>query len=236
MNKLSLLEKKEDLLSRHCNKQSLIDTVTDKLKKKGCTVVNTESDADVDIVKTAIMSSKSQSTTLIGEDTDLLILLLYHAETNGKDLYFCSDKATIHKVYDICQMTKVMGRDVLCSQLLFIHSFTGCDTTSRIFSIGKKSALPKIAQRNSTIHSCVNAFLLPNQTNAVIEDLGMKMMAVMFGGNSEEPLTSLRYKMFKKNCFSQIVCHPRTPPLYQLNIILLEFIIRLWYGLESKVI
>jgi hypothetical protein len=48
------------------------------LKQKGCHVIQAEGDADVDIVKAAVSMSGYKSTTLIGEDTDLLILLLYH--------------------------------------------------------------------------------------------------------------------------------------------------------------
>ena len=81
----------------------------------------------MDIVKAAIKESQNQPTTLRGEDTDLLILLLHYAETpNNKGLYFRSDKSTVPKVYDIIEMKQVLGSD-LCSQLLLIHTFTGCD-------------------------------------------------------------------------------------------------------------
>ena len=119
--------------------------MTEELEKKGCIVINAPGDADVDIVKFAIRASQHQPTTLIGEDTDLLILLLYYAETNNRGLYFRSDKSKVPKVYDISEMKQVLGRD-LCSQLLFIHAFTGCDTTSRIFGVGKKSAFQKLVK------------------------------------------------------------------------------------------
>ena len=57
-----------------------------------CSVINADGDADVDIVKAAVEESQKQSTTVIGEDTDLLVLLLLYADPDRRDLYFCSDK------------------------------------------------------------------------------------------------------------------------------------------------
>jgi len=62
-------------------------------ERKGYTVMNATGDADYDIVQAAVQASQLQSTTLIGEDTDLLILLLHHfGEGDNRDLYFRSDK------------------------------------------------------------------------------------------------------------------------------------------------
>ena len=49
-------------------------------------------------------------------------------------------------------MKRLLGSD-LCSQLLFIHAFTGCDTT-RIFCVGKQTAFQKLVNGESTILSC----------------------------------------------------------------------------------
>ena len=53
---------------------------------------NSTGDADVDIVKAAVTMAYDKSTTLIGEDTDLLCLLLFHSSNGCMDLYFRSDK------------------------------------------------------------------------------------------------------------------------------------------------
>ena len=47
-----------------------------QLRESDCTVVNTHGDADVDIVKTAVETSLQHTTTLVGEETDLLVLHL----------------------------------------------------------------------------------------------------------------------------------------------------------------
>ena len=117
------------------------------MRNRSCYVINVPGDVDVDIVKTTVDVSHRHSTTLIGKDTDLLILLLHYADTDPdiKDLYFRSDKTCATKVHDINRLKAIIGPDI-CSQLLFIHAFTGCDSTSRIFGIGKKTAFKKLVK------------------------------------------------------------------------------------------
>ena len=51
-------------------------------------MVNALGDADVDIVKAAVKASCLHTNTLIGEDTDLPVLLLYYAQGDTMALYF----------------------------------------------------------------------------------------------------------------------------------------------------
>ena len=81
--------KQEEFLSRGSKKQQLISLISDELRRVGCTVIQAKGIADVDIVKATISTAYAHSTTLIGEDTDLLILLHY-ATADGKPLYFRS--------------------------------------------------------------------------------------------------------------------------------------------------
>ena len=110
---------------------------------------------------------------LIGEDTDLLVLLLYYAQGDTMALYFKSDRTKpdgSFKVYDINRLKDILGHD-LCSQLLFIHAMTGCDTTSRIFGVGKKSAFQKLVKGDPVLQSCANAYTIPNQTTVRPTDI-----------------------------------------------------------------
>ena len=142
--------KKDEFLSRDRNKQNMIDLISKKIRGKGCELINAPGDADVQIVKAAVLSSLTRSTTLIGEDTDLLVLLLHYMQQANKDLYFRSDKANADKLYHINELKIVLG-EKLCSQLLFLHAYTGCDTTSRIFGVGKKSVFHKLVKGDATL-------------------------------------------------------------------------------------
>ena len=123
--------------------------------------------------------SAYKSTTLIGEDTDLLVLLLYHAAANDcKDLYFRSDKGKPN-VYNIKVLKRLLGDDV-CSDLLFVHAFSGCDTTSRIFGVGKKSVVQKVIAGDSVLHECSNVFRTPTADPATVETSACDAMVSLF--------------------------------------------------------
>ena len=56
--------------------------------------------SDVLIIQTAIQSLSTANTVVVGEDTDLLILLLHHANMDSKELYFRSESKQNAKKYD----------------------------------------------------------------------------------------------------------------------------------------
>ncbi|KAJ8896437.1 hypothetical protein PR048_001781 [Dryococelus australis] len=125
-------------LSNKMNKQWIIDLIGMHLTQQGCQVVHSNDYADLDIMMTCLNSAEMETTTLIGEGTDLIILLLYWMQTSTFNIYVRSttlyDTAAIRKNFD----------DISAKVLLFIHAFTGRDTTVQIFSTGKQKALRNI--------------------------------------------------------------------------------------------
>ena len=171
--------KKDHFLANNSNKQALIYMIGDHLRQKGCHVIHAEGDADVDIVKAAITMSSCKSTTLIGEDTDLLVLLLYLGVKDCKDLYFRSDK---HKekhinVYIIKVLKQLLG-DGVHSGMLFAHAFSGCG--------------------NSVLCGCSKIFSVPRADHATIESIGCQAMVSLFNGTLSDNLESLRYSFLCK--------------------------------------
>ena len=79
--------KAEAVLSHVSYKKQIISQISTRLSDKGCNIVQCPADADVDIVKTAVKSSLVYDTTLIGEDTDLLFLMLCYAEEGSKKTF-----------------------------------------------------------------------------------------------------------------------------------------------------
>ena len=88
---MNLTVTKEVFLSDSKNKQQFIDFLGTKLTNQGCQVFYDKADADLLIVQKAIESASSMDTVLIGDDTDLLVLLLHHLPQHGKDIFFASD-------------------------------------------------------------------------------------------------------------------------------------------------
>ena len=82
------LHKNKESLSNQENKQRLINLLEDKLRFAGCHVLQAPGDADLLIVRTAVQAARTQNIVLVGYDTDLLVLLLYHGEMDLNDLHF----------------------------------------------------------------------------------------------------------------------------------------------------
>ena len=115
----------------------------DELTKAGITVNHASGDADLLIVQTALKAAKDYPTVLIGDDTDLFVLALHHF-TIEKALYFTYESKQsqqLAKVWNIGHAKQILGK--ICYGILVIHTFSGCDTTSRIHSVGKPAVLVK---------------------------------------------------------------------------------------------
>jgi len=142
----------------------MIALISTALTKRGCHVIQSTGDADVDIVKATVERSRHCTTTLVGEDTDLLILLLHYSRTDNEIIYFRYDankQSKEHRVYNISLLKETLGDDV-CNYLLFVHAYSGCDSNS-IYGIGKKSAFRKLV-KSDPVMSCAGAFILQNKS------------------------------------------------------------------------
>ena len=139
---MPLKTKKEHFLSNSENKQRFIDMLSSKLQEHGIKTLHAESDADLLIVQTAVDSAANSATTVVGEDTDLLVLLCLHADVKSQPLFFSekSEKKQTakknHKVWHINRLKSVMGPE-LCLLLPFVNAVSGSDTTSRLCGVGK---------------------------------------------------------------------------------------------------
>ena len=79
---------KDLFLSNKTNKQNFISMLGAELQKYNCKVYHDSADADYLIVKKAIDKAESMDTILVGDDTDLLVLLIFHTQPQGKDIFF----------------------------------------------------------------------------------------------------------------------------------------------------
>ena len=80
--------KKDHFLSNSSNKQSFINMLSSYLQKRNCQTRHSQADADLLIVQTSVESARRINTVLVGDDTDLLILLCYHMELDAFELFF----------------------------------------------------------------------------------------------------------------------------------------------------
>ena len=101
--------KKDVFLANTRNKQMFINLLAAKLVEHDCIVRHASGDADRLIVMTVIEFSGASDVIVVGEDTDLLVLLCYFAEPNTKRLFFMSDRTQNNKLWDIKQVQQTLG-------------------------------------------------------------------------------------------------------------------------------
>ena len=85
---IALQTKKEEFLSNKHTKQRFTALLSQRLEQAGCEIHQARGDADVLIVLTALTSAVKQETVLVGDDTDQLVLLIYHANNVSHNVFF----------------------------------------------------------------------------------------------------------------------------------------------------
>ena len=195
-------------------------------------------DADFLICTTAIELCKSGPTHIVGEDTDLLVILLHHASRQnippGALFLKNNSKNAKHKVWDIGHTCQVLGGEK-CHLLPFFHAITGCDTTSRLFKIGKGKPLEKL---NSCLLFKEQALTFCSPTmpdRATVIDAGVKSIALLYGGKPGEHLDRVRARKFKKATLTSITevevkNLPPTPDAAKYHSLRVFYQVRNWIG------
>ena len=113
--------KKDIFLANKKNKQAFVIQLVSFWQKQGFETLNADGDADVLIVKTAVESANTEDTILVGDDTDLLILLAHYVRMDAHRLYMRPEpKASSKKrrVWYSNEIKKDLGEDV-CRHLFF---------------------------------------------------------------------------------------------------------------------
>ncbi|KAJ8873138.1 hypothetical protein PR048_026755 [Dryococelus australis] len=142
---------------------------------RGCKIFQAQDNADKDITKAAVNSAQENSTTLIGEDTDLLVLLLYYAEVKSKPLYF--------KSYN---QSRGIPK-VIFSEVSSTYSYN-------FFTLLRDVIPHRVFMVLCVLHSCAFSFSLSGKNPTDIISLSSQEMAVIFGGKSTSSLEALHYQ------------------------------------------
>ena len=210
---MSLKIKKEEFLSNDENKQRFINLLGDSLEAAGCEVHHAKDDADLLIVQTAIKVALQRNVILVGDDTDLLVLLCYHTRNVKYNLFWRPEpkKGKKEILLNIGRVCQKFGED-LCNSILFVHAFLGCDTTSRVFGYGKGVAL-KLAQDSEYFRDLAKVFGNCDSSEDEIIQAGEKAMLCVYKAKPDDNLDSLRHHRFQELvATSKKVIHPKSLP------------------------
>ncbi|CAM1323482.1 Uncharacterised protein at_DN0631, partial [Pycnogonum litorale] len=130
-------------LANDRNKSRLIALISERLRCDGHVVKQAQSDADYRIAKSALeYAREGNEVVLIAEDCDITVMLVHHFEFSMADIGILKfSKTKRHgELYTMRNIVTSLDPSVK-SSALFIHGWSGCDTTSGTYSQGKLSVL-----------------------------------------------------------------------------------------------
>eukprot|EP00794_Sanderia_malayensis_P018452 gene18452-20301_t len=181
------------------NKMQFIQLLGKALERVGHHVVYSNGDADTLIASTALEFCALGSTvSVVADDTDVLILLLYHWNDKMAGIFFYSeakrDKNNIVPLHSIKDISVSLGNN-LKVLILFIHAWSVCDTTSSIYGIGKLSIMKKL-KKSKHLRDLCSLFSREGATQARISEAGLLLFAACYGGNIGNSLDHLHYEKY----------------------------------------
>lgn len=124
---------------------------------------------------------------MVGDDTNILVLLCFHADVAAHKFYFIPEpkkSSTKQRTCDI-KIAKSIFRLDICSRHLFMHAILGCDTTSKPFGIGKGVAL-KMAINNLDFAEMADEFSRECLSKDNIRQLGEKALVALYSGSENK--------------------------------------------------
>jgi len=149
-------------------------------------------------VQTALKSATKQETVLVGDDTDLLVLLIYHAKNVIHTVYFrpetkrSSQKG--NRCWNIPAIRALLG-NIVTNNILFLHAILGCDTMSGIYGLGKKLSISKI-KCNSQFQDQAKVFMSQGASKDDIITAGERALVCLYNGDPQHGINVLRYEQF----------------------------------------
>lgn len=226
----------EKFLSNDQNKIRLIAILTEKFLNSGVGVIQAEDDADTLIVQTAIQKTQNyRKVIVIGEDIDLIVLLLTLSTTQSDQIVFLKPGRgkTETRFYSI-QTLKEKFQNMI-PHFMFIHALSGCDTTSSIFQQGKLKYV-KTFQKHSKLQDSLLIFNNESSSADDILSVGQEFLLKLF--NAPKFITSLnqyRHYVFNKTVASnkkqvQLSRLPPTTDSAKQHIFRAYLQVQLWRG------
>lgn len=172
-------------------------------------------DADTKVASTALqLAGANKPVTVVANDTDIVVLLVHHFQTQMADIFISYDCTRIRNsrrtVIPVRSVASKIG-NIAAEQLLVCHALTGCDTTSALYGQGKASAFRKIACCPDLLPlTRTLGFETPSQEEVV--QAGLNLLVMLYGGNSSESLNHLRFLLYNRLLSTSKPAPERLPP------------------------
>ena len=136
-------------------------------------------------VWTSLEIAQESPVTVVVDDTDIAVMLLYH--WNEFDIFLLQERGKKCWGMKECQ-SQVSG---MKQHLLFVHAWSGCDSTSAILGKGKPSFF-QFVEKYPTIQSASEIMSDFWATKNEVEEFAVKIFIQLYGGQDGSSLQKLR--------------------------------------------
>lgn len=154
---------------------------------------------DTLIVRSTIELIKSKEcVVMVGENIDFLVLLSALASTSCTNIYFLrpGKEKSNHCIYSA---NNFKNSKHVKDNILFLHAFSGCDTTSLFFRQGKIKFV-KLFDKNKELQDIISIFLDSNANANDIDEAGQFFISILYAAKCVEiSLNKLRCELFAKS-------------------------------------
>lgn len=228
-----LTSTKKVFIGNEKNKKRFIEYLKKNLLDAGIQVLQAKEDADTTIVREALKNAENyDSCIVIGEDVDLLVLLIGLGFSYNNVYLLKPGKSAKQNTY---YSSKSLNANFPAELILVLHGFTGCDTTSAMYFKGKNDAC-KLLEKHQILQNVVETFLLPNQDKEKIIKQGEIFIKYIYGNqNNEDSLNECRYQCFVKSATNIKFDLRKLPPTSEgakLHSLRVYLQVQTWQGQE----
>lgn len=193
--------------------------------------------ADTLIINTAIeMSSSYEYAIIVGKDVDLLVLLTALGNSHANIYLLKPGKGkSVERIYS---SQSIQGDEVVKNNILFLHAFGGCYTTSALFNQGKMKFLT-ILEKHTDIHAALQVFKNEHASADEVADAGEKFLLALYGSKDKENngLDKYRYQCFLKAVTKSkfnLASLPPTSAAARQHSLRTYHQVQQWYGCSKK--
>ena len=196
--------KQNDFLSNRFNNSQFISILGNRLQTKGFIVHQSSNDADTLIVKCAIeLALAGNVCTVIADDTDILVLLLYYFQTHMADIFLFSITSkrskSGRKIVSLKNVI-VVTDPFIKENIFFALAWNGCDTRSSTYGHGK-STISKYLKENKAVREINQIFSDSNASHLEILEAGIRLFLLLYGAK-EATLNIHRYITYTRLNYS----------------------------------
>jgi len=174
---------------------------------------------------------------MVGEDIDLLVLVTTLSPSSCTNIYFL--KPGKLKLDHLCYSANNLKYSKhVKDNILFLHAFSGCDTTSAFFRKGKIQFV-KLLDKKNELQDIVSIFLDDNANANDIDDAGQLFITTLYADKCAEmsSLDKLRYQLFAKSLMKKsfnLASLPPTQAAARQHSLRTYHQIQMWIGNEKN--